>query len=512
MENENIDLNVDNYSQDELLELIGLLEKESINMNDINSETQPLINKYAKEDNYDLANFFQQIQNKLLDDFDDEDDENIQFNQQSQIGNLYQNEYPSQKEINPNQANKVTERKQQVTVFEQDGNFVMNKNQLGINNNYTVPVAQGVLNPNLKNTTTRLVNIDSSYRQNLIPYDPNPNGSSSSTNYTLDLTDIINNVISIKLTAFQIPYTWYLIDGPYLGNNCFYIDNSYISIESGNYNNNQIITEISNNLLPDFSISYNEINGKVSITNDGSDAVITFFDPDGHLSCPTACSANQKFNNNLGWILGFRGNIYDFSPEDDYYGQLIYPIKNGQTITAESILDTFGPKYFLLVLDDYNQNHLNKGLIGITSTEKYAEIPNYWNPTLKQSDGGCIQAPESKKKNPVYVMESPQQLTQAQLYTLNQTTLARNQTTNNVITSPTTTDVLALIPLRTINNLEFGKQIIDDFNLDDAERVYFGPVDIERMKVKLVDDKGFTVNLNGNNWSFTLSTTSLYQY
>ena len=54
--------------------------------------------------------------------------------------------------------------------------------------------------------------------------------------------------------------------------------------------------------------------------------------------------------------------------------------------------------------------------------------------------------------------------------------------------------------------------LIDDFNLDEAKRVYFGPVDLQRFKVRLVNDKGYTVNLNGNNWSFTLTATSLYQY
>jgi len=30
--------------------------------------------------------------------------------------------------------------------------------------------------------------------------------------------------------------------------------------------------------------------------------------------------------------------------------------------------------------------------------------------------------------------------------------------------------------------------------------------------VRLVDDQGYTLNLNGNNWSFTMVATSLYQY
>ena len=86
----------------------------------------------------------------------------------------------------------------------------------------------------------------------------------------------------------------------------------------------------------------------------------------------------QKFNTNLGWILGFRGNT-GISENDLYYGQMIYDISGVETIYSESLVDVFGSKYFLLMLDDYQQNHLNKGLVGITPTQKNVEIPSYWN-------------------------------------------------------------------------------------------------------------------------------------
>ena len=45
-----------------------------------------------------------------------------------------------------------------------------------------------------------------------------------------------------------------------------------------------------------------------------------------------------------------------------------------------------------------------------------------------------------------------------------------------------------------------------------SERAYFGPVNIERIHVKLLDDTGNIVNLNGNDWSFSLIAEQLYQY
>ena len=538
---------------------------DNLTYNDIVNASNPLINRFTSEDNYDLANFFQQVQNKLLSDIDgndsntgyglqgddggDVDDDNDEGDVNSdddtygfqdddmntvndsdvdlldepnnQLGNLYQNEYPTQEHTDSTQYDKTTDRKQQVNIFEQDGKFVMNKNQLGVNNTFNLPVTQGQLNPNLKNTTSRIINIDSNYRDNIIPYTTDPDGPSSPTNFTLDLSDPIFNALSINLTSYNIPNTMYLIDS-YQGNNCFFVDSSMVEISSGNYSVSELITVISNNSIfsaKQLDISNNPITGKTTITNtDVSGHTITFYDPSGILICDTTSGNSRttsKFNNNLGWILGFRGNI-NIPSESSLYGQLVYPLdasgNPSDKIISESIIDTFGSKYLLLVLDDFNQNHLNKGLVGITPTQKNAEIPSYWNADLRTSGTiNCNVPANSSKKTASYTQNAPRQLTQAQLYTLNQTTQARAKTNKTFLTSPTTTDVLALIPLRK-HRIAFGDPIIDDFNLDDAERVYFGPVDLERMRVRLVDDKGNTVNLNGSNWSFTLTATSLYQY
>jgi len=48
--------------------------------------------------------------------------------------------------------------------------------------------------------------------------------------------------------------------------------------------------------------------------------------------------------------------------------------------------------------------------------------------------------------------------------------------------------------------------------LQSNKRNYFGPVNIERMRVRLFDDRGNLVNLNDNDWSFTLLVNQLYQY
>ena len=59
----------------------------------------------------------------------------------------------------------------------------------------------------------------------------------------------------------------------------------------------------------------------------------------------------------------------------------IYSVNQFKTVPANfnktSLLNLNGTKYFILVLDDYNQNHINNGLITITELSKTLPLPSY---------------------------------------------------------------------------------------------------------------------------------------
>ena len=78
---DSIDLNVDNYSQEDLLSLLDLTDIDDVTYQDIIDSSTPIIARYTSEDNYDLANFFQQIQNRLVEELDyDSDNDNVNDN------------------------------------------------------------------------------------------------------------------------------------------------------------------------------------------------------------------------------------------------------------------------------------------------------------------------------------------------------------------------------------------------------------------------------------------------
>jgi len=50
----------------------------------------------------------------------------------------------------------------------------------------------------------------------------------------------------------------------------------------------------------------------------------------------------------------------------------------------------------------------------------------------------------------------------------------------------------------------------DNFNLTTTPRQYFGPVDIQKLQVQLLDEYGRILNLNNMDYSFCLSFQTVY--
>ena len=49
---------------------------------------------------------------------------------------------------------------------------------------------------------------------------------------------------------------------------------------------------------------------------------------------------------------------------------------SGITVIPQAPVSAYGPKYFILVVDEYSNNRLNKGLVNIGDTQTKLAIPN----------------------------------------------------------------------------------------------------------------------------------------
>jgi len=506
---------IDTYSIAELLIILNMNDVEARDPVLIRDRVEPFLEKYKSLDDKKMFNFFKDIQTTLvnyaeeLEEGDEDYSENTNLGKQANEFITNAGALPQNNEI---QADKITDRFQQVEVFA-NNHVPMEQTQLGVNNVKNVEVAQdGKLNPTLSNTTTRMVVIDSFFRQE------SSNNVEVSTDYTLDLSDRLSRVLSLRLYSVQIPMTFYVIDDVY-GNTCFWITNEEqnipISIPPANYTPTSLVDALNLSFttagFTDVSVEYDSSTFKITLLLDGGlytpppdssytgfslevdTTFVTFYNPEKPLECNTTCIPQAlKINETLGYLMGFQS-------------QAQYQILEDGNV-AESVVNLYGPRYLVLMLDDFAQNHLNNGLVTITEPSKLVKLPDYYttdHPFICEEDNQGNQVPQ-------LVQSGPRTLTQNQLYTINE--IMKNNA-NNLDTrskAPTTTNVLAVIPLKNQNR----GSIYVDFSgqLQENKRTYFGPVDIERMRIKLLDDKGNTLNLNGANWSFTLLSENLYQY
>ena len=579
-----VNYNADNYT---ITELLAILDLDDPTSDEIMDSTNAYIDRFSENNQPQLVNFFQSVQTKLLRYMNqlETSGTDIEYNPNNKQTEKWI-KYEALPQDNSIQKDKITDRIQKIDVYD-NNHMPMNREQLGVNNNFQVPVAQDTLNPNLENITSRFINLDSQFRQ------ASGGSESMSTDYTMDLSDPLTNVLSLRLYSIQIPYTWYTIDYIY-GNTCFWLTNTgldgltntfKIFVEPGNYSPSDFciavtyaFTSIGFTCLVAPAtdiIRFNANNGKITLYLDNwidpsgnliktitqydevfdasTDAYFTFFDISGMKSCyesgssPCSASSSQAhtFNGTLGWLMGFRLPLQPVFAVD----YLSTPYNGGNTPIG--VLNLYGTKYFIVVLDDYNQNHINNGLITITELSKNLALPSYYSnsqpyicspntsnlpilldPTaLGNLSNVTPETMVSLGVNPDNFVNSlqdkvdfgtgkiqqifpsaPRTLTQAQIYTVNEIIKNRSKTISFRAKAPTNSDTFAIIPIK-YGSLATGQLYTElSGQFQDNKRVYFGPVNIDRMRIKLLDDRGNVVDLHGSDWCVTIISENLYQY
>ena len=237
-------------------------------------------------------------------------------------------------------------------------------------------------------------------------------------------------------------------------------------------------------------------------TYTASDYNLVFYDKFSFARCFVGATSvqNTTWDSTLGWILGFR-NYTEYSLSD--YGI------NGEiiTIVGDTGVCTNLYNYFLLCLDDYNQNHLNDGLVTITGKDTSIPLPSYAN-----KDNFTCDPTSGQLTYNTAITTDYSKLTQNQIYAL--TTIANNKnntesigksvSSKNYGQGPYAQDVFAILPMK-VAGLSNGSSYMEyGGTLQNQGRQYFGPVNIRKMAVSLVSDRGNKVDLNNANWSFSI--------
>lgn len=178
--------------------------------------------------------------------------------------------------------------------------------------------------------TKKLINIDSRFRRYTDITEP--------TDYRYMLPIEEKNIISIQVSSVELPNTYYSISSKMNTNSfniCYAGDTINVNISDGNYDINQlmdaILTSIQSSGLGNWSLSFDEITGKFTITETNSLPFTMNFDPNNLYPKRT-----RDFG--LGYFLGFRKKYYE-----GYY-----------TYTSEGTVNLYGDTYLFLKVNDYD--------------------------------------------------------------------------------------------------------------------------------------------------------------
>jgi len=259
---------------------------------------------------------------------------------------------------------------------------------------------------------------------------------------------------------------------------------------------------------------------------------LVFYDPISFVQCYAGSRSvqNTTWDSTIGWILGFRdymqytlvssnlitdsndtSKTYYLTSQEGKYTYASTKDTNSKlttnvaiTLTGDTTVSTNLYNYFLISLDDYIQNHLNDGLVTITRKETAIQKPDYSYATTQICDPATKTLVSNSSQQ-----QNSDNVTNNQLYSLNQSIYSQQNSLKTYSPGPFIKDLFGIIPIKPPSKngdyyIEFGG------SLQNQERLYFGPVNIRKMSVQLLNDRGDIIDLNNSNWSFSFICEQLY--
>ena len=425
----NFDLNIGNYSKEELEEILELptnydeniiqMKETKLRQNIMGDLSIPSTIKTK------TLGFITNIKNILLLNVNKKNtDSNINFGSKMEsLAKSYNNIYNLNKGLTKSDT------------VDSGSTYIIKQSPTPYGQSSPSEFYQGTINPLNKRILRQNINIDTRFRENYY--------ATQSSNFHLDLPIRLTQVVSLQLTAFELPSTFYAISKVF-GNNFFVIslptssniEPLIVTIPDGNYTY-IVLQDYINNFLLNGPVAYQTIQFLIDIntpggTGSGGSGKMVVGSTSGTMAFSLNFQTDRYGNDDkqtplplkLGWLMGFREGYYE----------------NNMTYVSEGLVDLLGPRYIYLVVDDFN-NNVSDGFYGAFTSS-----------------------------------------------ILNKNILARitlQGSVFNVITQ---------------NNLM----------LVTTARQYFGPVDIQKMQIQLLDEYGRILDLNNMDYSFCLSFQTVY--
>jgi len=335
----NFDLNIDNYTKQELIDMFDLPPNYDNNILTVKEtkmrENIMKNNEINKETQQKTIHFLVKAKTLLLDNYSGSKQEK-NTNVKEKIMDFYNSSYELK-------ASKLENSEEHMVQVRPEKPYL---------SSFPSEFFPGVINPLKKRTIKKNLNIDTRFRENYF--------SSPSTDFNFGLPTNFDNVLQMQITALELPTTYYNVSKQY-GNNFFSVtattssgtSTSVVTIPNGNYTYDGIVNVI-NSQLTLLGYPFTEVVFLLNLSNNsGSGQMMVGLNTGSTITSLSLNFQADRFGTDdrntplplkFGWILGFRNGIYE----------------NNLNYVSEGIVDVTGPRYLYLVVDDHN-NNVNNG-------------------------------------------------------------------------------------------------------------------------------------------------------
>ena len=311
-----MDLNIENYSNDEICNILNIdVKVAGLSQDLVYAKLQTKINQLRSTENSEISENKAQL---------------VDFFYQCYI-----------------KVTGLLEKKQKNTLIVQDDHNIIKHNEAKKEEIFQVNVKSGTINPLTIKTLKKVIAIDTRFRDN---YE-----SSSSTDFVINLPTAFKKVLSLQVINYQLPYTIYSISKK-TGSNSFYVDTNLIELMDGGYDENSLVQEIQKKLPHNIEIEFNSISAKFIFTSKNHHVFSLNFDYIENATMNYNLATNIDKNQlTLGWIMGFRNNKIIKNGK-----QTVIKYEGSNSYEAEYCYEGgLSNKYYLLSVNDYQNNHNN---------------------------------------------------------------------------------------------------------------------------------------------------------
>jgi len=465
---QNYEFDAEKYSVTDLFEMLCINNKKK---EDISEHIENMIitcsnnntkigSSSSKATNILFINFLKDARKKILNHLDKLENQHV-----SKFNVMLENELNEPVQLNPTNYDIIHSKS-----IVEGGQHNVTKNKIvpvTYTNEWQFPA--GVINPVSKRVITKIINIDSLFRENY--------STTLSSNFMWTLPENLNNIVSMKVTSMEIPNTWFSISEKTKSNKftikLFNMKNHediehIITIPDGNYMAEtfaEYLTNYFQNIKKGLQFLHADVNPNSSrtiirarVVNDVGDFPSPYnpsdvcYSPDFYFSIDFVSdyktNTGKNFKKSLGWFMGFKQECYTITKDDVFIDNVSHsdnPIVYNGYLESESSYGSTVHNYIFLDINDFNNNEITDSIVSSVNNANNEYIGN---------------------------------------------------------------NIIAKIPV--IN--PFFSMLFD--NAGDKifkQRDYLGPVRLNKLQIRLLNKFGDIVDLNGNDYSFTLEMSVLYQ-